>query len=143
MPLGEWNRRLGALPAEAYHASWSGSLGPNRLHAGGARVSLAHQAGSPRIISRAVPRSPDHAAVFTSVKDKPPAGAEEAAPSLTAVARVGFGSLAVGAEESLRRGRTKERIQGKEERKRRSRCGPLTRKAPYKPYPDRRIMPPC
>jgi hypothetical protein len=31
------------------------------------------------------------------------------APSLTAAARVGFGILAVGAEESLRRGRTKER----------------------------------
>src|SRR5262245_21969568 len=154
MPLGEWNRRLGALPAEAYHCfmvwvPWTQPItsvwragfacpqgrlaadqqssrtpiaGPcRRVHvrqgqaSGGAeeaavldrrctrRLWISGGRGGRKPAARsnkrkdtkkgrkkekvalraldkkspiqAVPRSPDHAAVLTSVEDKPPAGA--------------------------------------------------------------------
>jgi hypothetical protein len=55
MPLGEWTRRLGALPAEAYDCFMVGTLyGFNRIQAWFARLIAAngrlpsdHRAGQP------------------------------------------------------------------------------------------------
>jgi len=80
LPLGEWNRRLGALPVEAYHCFMVWVPWTQPITSVWRGVSLAHKAGSPRIISRAVPRSPEHAAGFTSVKDKPPAALKKRRP---------------------------------------------------------------
>jgi hypothetical protein len=76
MPLGEWTRRLGALPVEAYHCFMVGVLWTQPITSVW-RGFLRTQAGSPRIISRARTRSLQHAAVLTSVKDKVSGGAEE------------------------------------------------------------------
>src|SRR5215831_14126527 len=52
MPLGEWTRRLGALPAEAYDYFMVGTLyGFNRTQAWFARDCSWPMAGSPRIIA--------------------------------------------------------------------------------------------
>src|SRR5262245_42082433 len=52
MPLGEWTRRLGALPAEAYDCFMVGTLyGFNRIQAWFARDCSWPMAGSPRIIA--------------------------------------------------------------------------------------------
>src|SRR3954452_12225103 len=49
MPLGEWTRRLGALPAEAYDCFMVGTLyGFNRIQAWFARDCSWPMAGSPR-----------------------------------------------------------------------------------------------
>ena len=58
MPLGEWTRRLGALPAEAYDCFMVGTLyGFNRIQAWFARDCSWPMAGSPRIISWQITRS--------------------------------------------------------------------------------------
>jgi hypothetical protein len=52
MPLGEWTRRLGALPAEAYDCFMVGTyMGFNRIQAWFARDCAWPMAGSPRIIA--------------------------------------------------------------------------------------------
>jgi len=80
MPLREWTRRLGALPVEAYHCFmvW-GPLDPTdykrvaRVPAHTGRLPSDHQSSRPR--------SSQHAAVLTSVKDKAlPGGAEARRP---------------------------------------------------------------
>src|SRR5207248_10806965 len=95
MPLGEWTRRLGALPAEAYDCFMVGTLcGFNRIQAWFARDCSWPMAGSPRIISWQITRSraacrssrgksPDHgqpAAVLALVKDKPSAALKKRRP---------------------------------------------------------------
>jgi hypothetical protein len=129
MPLGEWDRRLGALPVEAYHCFmvWV-PLGPNRLQACGAgfartqgRLPSDHQSSRTPIAG---------ACRRVHVRQGQASGGAEEAPSLTAVARVGFGSLAVGAEENLRRGRTKERIQERKKEREGRVAGPLDKKSP-------------
>ena len=113
MPLGEWDRRLGALPVEAYHcfmvwvpwtqpitSVWRGFRSHTRQAPLGSSVAIA---GACRRVH---------------VRQGQASGGAEEAPSLTAVARVGFGSLAVGAEENLRveqkkgykKGRKKEKV---------------------------------
>jgi hypothetical protein len=58
MPLGEWARRLGALPAEAYDCFMVGTLyGFNRIQAWFARDCSWPMAGSPRIIPWQTTRS--------------------------------------------------------------------------------------
>jgi len=58
MPPGEWTRRLGALPVEAYDCFMVGTLyGFNRIQAWFARDSSWPMAGSPRIIVRQTTRS--------------------------------------------------------------------------------------
>jgi hypothetical protein len=74
MPLGEWTRRLGALPVEAYHCFMVRGPSDPTEYKRVARVPARTQVGSPRIISRALTRSSQHAAVLTSVKDKGPFG---------------------------------------------------------------------
>src|SRR5262245_52084066 len=60
-------------------------------------------------------------------RTRPSRAAPKNAPSLTAAARVGFGILRSGRKKA---GRTKERGQESEERKKRSCCGPLDKKSP-------------
>jgi hypothetical protein len=72
MPLGEWTRRLGALPAEAYDCFMVGTLyGFNRIQAWFARDCSWPMAGSPRIIAWQTTDHGQPAAVLALVKDKP------------------------------------------------------------------------
>jgi hypothetical protein len=141
MPLREWTRRLGALPVEAYHCFMVGVLWTQpitsvwrELPPTQGRLPSDHQSSRTRSLQ--------HAAVLTSVQDK---GALRAALKKRAVldrrcARR-LWHLAVGAEESLRRGRTKERAKKAKKKKRRSVLrAPLTRKAPYKPDTGNRYV---
>lgn len=78
MPLGEWTRRLGALPAEAYDCFMVGTLyGFNRIQAWFARDCSWPMAGSPRIIGVA---NGQPAAVLALVKDKPSAALKKRRP---------------------------------------------------------------
>ncbi len=72
-PLGEWTRRLGALPAEAYDCFMVGTpYGFYRIQAWFARL-IAANGRLPSDLSRAVPDPSQDPAVLTAVKDKPPA----------------------------------------------------------------------
>ena len=107
MPLREWTRRLGALPAEAYDCFM---VGP---HTGQPNTSVVRandrgQWQAPLGSSRGQP--PDRrqlAVVLASVKDKAFGGAEEA-PSLTAAAPDGDGNMRSGRKNARGAGRTKE-----------------------------------
>ena len=108
MPLGEWTRRLGALPAEAYDCFMVGTLyGFNRIQAWFARDCSRPMAGSPRIIVRQPPAHGQRAAVLASVKDKPFGGAEEAQP-LTLAERDGDGDMRSERKNAHAAGRTKD-----------------------------------
>src|SRR6266536_3412847 len=78
MPLGEWTRRLGALPAEAYDCFMVETpRGFNRIQAWFARLLAANG----RLPSDHRGRPPDHgqpAVVLASVKDKPSAHGQPA-----------------------------------------------------------------
>ena len=82
MPLGEWTRRLGALPAEAYDCFMVETLyGFNRIQAWFARAIARGQWQAPLGSSRGEP--PDHgqpAAVLALVKDKPSAALKKRRP---------------------------------------------------------------
>src|SRR5436190_23344049 len=99
MPLGEWTRRLGALPVEAYDCFMVGTLyGLNRIQAwfAGSRAIARGQWQAP--LGSSCGNQPNHgqpAAVLASVKDKPFGGAEEA-PSLTLAVRDGDGDMRSG-----------------------------------------------
>src|SRR5262245_10899664 len=93
MPLGEWTRRLGALPPKRMTASWSGSPDPTEYKL--VAHSIAHQwqapLGSsvvPRIISCASARLSTACHRARARQGQAFGGAEEA-PSLTAAARDG------------------------------------------------------
>src|ERR1700730_6734096 len=93
MPLREWTRRLGALPAEAYDCFMVGTpYGFNRIQAWFARVRQTHG----RVARRARVR-----------QGQAFAGAEEA-PSLTAAARDGDGNMRSVRKNARGAGRTKE-----------------------------------
>jgi hypothetical protein len=81
MPLREWTRRLGALPAEAYDCFMVGTpYGFNRIQAWFARL-IAANGRLPLGSSRGQP--PDRrqpAAVLASVKDKPSAALKKRRP---------------------------------------------------------------
>ena len=94
MPLGEWTRRLGALPAEAYHCFMVRTQGSTE-YTRGSRLIRGPMAGSPRILARPTTRSPQPAAVLALVKGKPLGGAEEA-PSVTVTVRDGDGNMRSG-----------------------------------------------
>ena len=107
MPLREWTRRLGALPAEAYDCFMVGGLyGFNRIQAWFARDCSWPMAGSPRIIAWQTSRSRAACRRARVGQGQAFGGAEEA-PSLTLAARDGDGQYAVGAEECSRRGSNK------------------------------------
>jgi hypothetical protein len=85
MPLGEWTRRLGALPAEAYDCFMVETpCGFNRIQAWFARLLAANG----RLPSDHRGRPPDR-------QGQAFGGAEEA-PSLTAAARDGDGNVRSG-----------------------------------------------
>jgi len=81
MPLREWTRRLGALPAEAYDCFMVGTpYGFNRIQAWFARL-IAANGQAPLGSSHGQP--PDRrqpAAVLASVKDKPSAALKKRRP---------------------------------------------------------------
>ena len=131
MPLGEWTRRLGALPAEAYDCFMVGALyGFNRIQAWFARDCSWPMAGSPRIIASRTSRS-RAACRRARVGQGQAFGGAEKAPSLTIAARDGDGNMRSGTEECSRRGSNKKM---KQQHDKKWRDAPLTRKAPYKPY---------
>src|SRR6266516_3358968 len=93
MPLGEWTRRLGALPAEAYDCFMVGTLcGFNRIQAWFARDCSWPMAGSPRIISWQITRSRAACRRARVGQGQAFGGAEEA-PSLTLAARDGDSNI--------------------------------------------------
>src|ERR1700677_4947583 len=121
MPLREWTRRLGALPAEAYDCFMVGTpYGFNRIQAWFAQSRPT--AGSPRIITRPTTRR-------ARVRQGQAFGGAEEAPSLTAAARDGDGNMRSGRKNARGTGRTKE-WNAKDDAKWRD--APLTEKAPYK-----------
>ena len=81
MPLGEWTRRLGALPAEAYECFMVRTLyGFNRIQRG-SRAIARGQWQAPLGSSRG--EQADHgqpAAVLALVKDKPSAALKKRRP---------------------------------------------------------------
>ena len=96
MPLREWTRRLGALPAEAYDCFMVGTpYGFNRIQAWFARLIAANGRlpSDHRAANHTIAGEP--AAVLASVNDKPSGGPEEA-PSLTAAARDSSGNMRSG-----------------------------------------------
>jgi hypothetical protein len=73
MPLREWTRRLGALPAEAYDCFMVGTLYGRAIDRGQWQAPLGSSRGQP----------PDHrqpVAVLASVKDKPSAALKKRRP---------------------------------------------------------------
>ena len=78
MPLGEWTRRLGALPVEAYDCFMVGTLyGFNRIQAW-SRLATSGRLPSDRECQTIRPRQ--SAVVLAMVKDKPTAALKERRP---------------------------------------------------------------
>ena len=124
MPLGEWTRRLGALPAEAYDCFMVGALyGFNRIQAWFARNCSWPMAGSPRIIAWRTSRSLA-ACRRARVGQGQAFGGAEKAPSLTIAVRDGDGNMPSGTEECSRRGSNKRM---KQQHDKKWRDAPLTR----------------
>ena len=81
MPLREWTRRLGALPAEAYDCFMVGTYTGSTEYKRGSRAIARGQWQAPLGSSRGQP--PDrrqHPAVLVSVKDKPSATLKKRRP---------------------------------------------------------------
>ena len=130
MPLREWTRRLGALPAEAYDCFMVGT--PYRFNriqawfAGDCSRPMAGSLGSsawPTTRSRAVCRR-------ARVRQGQAFGGAEEAPSLTAAARDGDANMRSGRKNACGAGRTKE---WNDKGRQKWRDASLTNKAPYKP----------
>jgi hypothetical protein len=130
MPLGEWTRRLGALPVEAYHCFMVGVLW-TQPNTSVWRELLRTQGRLPSDHQSSRTRSLQHAAVLTSVKDKALRAARKKRAVLDRRCARRLWHLAVGAEESLRRGRTKERAKkAKKEKENVVLRTPLDKKSP-------------
>src|SRR5262245_18650353 len=109
MPLGEWTRRLGALPAEAYDCFMVGTLyGFNRIQAWFARDCSWPMAGSPRIIAWQTTRSRAACRRARVGQGQAFGGAEEA-PFLTVAARDGDGDMRSGRKNVRRRAQRQSR----------------------------------
>ena len=106
MPLREWTRRLGALPAEAYDCFmvWT-PYGFNRIQAWFARLIAANGRlpSDHRAADHAIASEP--AAVLTSVKDIPSAALKKHSARPPRARR--RWKYAVGTEECSRRGSNK------------------------------------
>src|SRR5205823_6515623 len=129
MPLGEWTRRLGALPAEAYDCFMVETpCGFNRIQAWFARLLAANG----RLPSDHRGRPPDHGQPCrrARVRQGQAFGGAEEAPSLTAAARDGDDNVRSGWKNARGAGRTKEWSNNARQK---WRDAPLTKKAPYKP----------
>src|SRR4029453_446335 len=130
MPLGEWTRLLGALPAEAYDCFMVETpCGFNRIQAWFARLLAAngrlpsdHRAADHPITGSLPPCSrPSRTSLRRS----------DEAPPFTATARDGDGNVRSGWKNARGAGRTKEWSNNARQK---WRDAPLTKKAPYKPY---------
>src|ERR1700694_4957823 len=107
MPLREWTRRLGALPAEAYDCFMVRTpYGFNRIQAWFARL-IAANGRLPSDHARPTPRAPT-ACRRARVRQGQAFGGAEEAPSLTAAARDGDGNMRSGRKNARGAGRTKE-----------------------------------
>ena len=130
MPLREWTRRLGALPAEAYDCFMVGTpYGFNRIQAWFARLIAAN--GRLPSDHRAANHPIAAACRRARVRQGQAFGGAEEAPSLTAAARDGDGNMRSGRKNARGAGRTKE---WNDKGRQKWRDAPLTKKAPYKPY---------
>src|SRR5258705_9853257 len=135
MPLREWTRRLGALPAEAYDCFMVCTrYGFNRIQAWSARLIAAngrlpsdHRAGQPTIRLLAACRR-------ARVRQGQAFGGAEEAPSLTAAVRDGDANMRSGRENACGAGRTKE---WNDKGRQKWVDASLTNKAPYKPHTSR------
>src|SRR5262245_61945831 len=104
MRLGEWTRRLGALPAEAYDCFMVGTpYGSNRIQAWFSRAIARGQWQAPLGSSRG-----QLECRRARVRQGQAFGGAEEAPSLTAAARDGGGNLRSGRKNARGAGRTKE-----------------------------------
>src|SRR5271169_1855442 len=130
MPLREWTRRLGVLPAEAYDCFMVGTpYGFNRIQAWFARL-IAANGRLPSDHRGPTTRSPA-ACRRARVRQGQAFGGAEEAPSLTAAARDGDGNIRSGRKNARGAGRTKE---WNDKGRQKWRDARLTKKAPYKPY---------
>ena len=132
MPLREWTRRLGALPAEAYDCFMVGTpYGFNRIQAWFARLIAANG----RLPSDHRAADPDPAACRRArVRQGQAFGGAEEAPSLTplratAMEICGRDGRMLAARVEQKNGMTKGRQKWRD--------APLTKKAPYKPHTSR------
>jgi hypothetical protein len=130
MPLREWTRRLGALPAEAYDCFMVCTPYGSTEYKRGSRDCSRPMAGSPRIIARANIRLLA-ACRRARVRQGQAFGGAEEAPSLTAAARDGDANMRSGRKNACGAGRTKE---WNDKGRQKWRDASLTKKAPYKPY---------
>ena len=131
MPLGEWTRRLGALPAEAYDCFMVGIHVGSTEYKRGSRDCSRPMAGSPRIIAQRITRS-RAACRLAHVRQGQAYGGAEEAPSLTAAARDGDSHMRSGRKNARGAGRTKE---WSNKARQKWRDALLTKKAPYKRCP--------
>ncbi len=129
MPLGEWTRRLGALPAEAYDCFMVCTpirVQPNTsvvraIDRGQWQAPLGSSRGPTIRLLAACRRA--------RVRQGQAFGGAEEAPSLTAAARDGDANMRSGRKNACGAGRTKEW----NDKGRQRRDASLTKKAPYKP----------
>ena len=128
MPLGEWTRRLGALPVEAYHCFMVAvPLDPTdykrvaRVPAHTGRLPSDHQSSRTRRYSMPPSSRPSRTRPFRA--------ALKNTPSLTAAARVGFGILRSGRKKASARS-NKRKGQESEQRKEKVVLRPLDKKSP-------------
>jgi hypothetical protein len=130
MPLGEWTRRLGALPVEAYDCFMVGTYMGSTEYKRGSRQSLVANGRLPsghRVAIHPITAVCRRARVG---QGRAFGGAEEA-PSLTLATCGGDGNMRSGRKNARGRGSNKRM----EKNKVRKWCAPhLTKKAPYKPY---------
>ena len=129
-PLGEWTRRLGAWPAEAYDCFM---VGP---HVGQPNTSVVRaiargQWQAPLGSSRGRPPGHGQPAAVLAFRQGQAFGGAEEAPSLTAAAPDGHGNVRSEWKNVRGAGRTKE---WSDNARQKWRDPPLTKKAPYKPY---------
>ena len=133
MPLGEWTRRLGALPAEAYDCFMVCTpirVQPNTsvvraIDRGQWQAPLGSSRGPTIRLLAACRRA--------RVRQGQAFGGAEEAPSLTAATRDGDANMRSGRKNACGAGRTKEwNDKGRQRRE-----ASLTTKAPYKPHTSR------
>src|SRR5260370_26232670 len=129
MPVGEWTRRLGALPAEGYDCFMVCTpYGFNRIQAwfaidrGQWQAPLGSSRGPTIRLLAACRRA--------RVRQGQAFGGAEEAPSLTAAARDGDANMRSGRENACGAGRTKE---WNDKGRQKWVDASLTNKAPYKP----------
>src|ERR1700730_7615373 len=108
MPLREWTRCLGALPAEAYDCFMVGNPIRVQPNTSVVRAIDRGQWQAPLGSSRGQPPDRRAACRRARVRQGQAFGGAKEAPSLTAAARDGDGNMRSGRKNARRAGRTKE-----------------------------------